>query len=140
MVVTGQMMMMMMMMMMIMMVLNITRRSILKLTMMVVNITRQRKWLRTLDEYYGYNPATHVDIPQQPIEEPATTGQPPPLLQAAAAHIEEPATTGQPPPLLQAAAPAELLQFQIPFHSQAEYFHLKLLVQVIRGRSCFNTV
>ncbi len=64
----------------------------------------ERKWLRTLDEYDGYNPATHVDIPQQPIEEPATTGQPPPLLQAAAAHIEKPATTGQPPPLLQAAA------------------------------------
>jgi hypothetical protein len=38
------------------------------------------------------------------IDEPATTGQSPPLLQVGAAVIDEPATTGQPPPLLQIGA------------------------------------
>ena len=38
------------------------------------------------------------------IEEPAATGQPPPLSEADAEVIEEPATTGQPPPLSEADA------------------------------------
>ena len=74
-----------------------------------IDAVAQQKWLRQLDEEDGYIPVTHDDYDDDAVcdavlQVPATTGQPSPLLQAAATVLQVPATTGQPPPLLQAAA------------------------------------
>jgi hypothetical protein len=75
-----------------------------------IDAVAQRKWLRQLDEEDGCIPVTHDDdddddaVCNAVLEVPATTGQLPPLPQAAAAVLEVLATTGQPPPLLQAVA------------------------------------